>query len=88
MGKRPAKSSLMLAGARESKKQEWPGPPGGPKQKGAQQAEAWELLTRGLTGSWKGRLRLLQHSDRISFSHFCRNHKWQAAHCFAHLNEN
>lgn len=31
------------------------------------------FLTSGLTGSWKGRLRLLQHKDSTSFSHFCRN---------------
>lgn len=31
------------------------------------------FLTSGLTGSWKGRLRLLQHKDRTNFSHFCRN---------------
>lgn len=40
-----------------------------------------DLLTRGLTGSWKGRLRLLQHRDRTSFSHFCTNHKGQVAQC-------
>lgn len=31
------------------------------------------VLTSGLTGSWKGRLILLQNRESTSFSHFCRS---------------
>lgn len=33
---------------------------------------AGKALTSGLTGSWKGALRMLQEMNSVSFSHLCR----------------
>lgn len=60
--------------ARRAHSGPWHHPPGGPPQAGGRAAaEQPGPLTSGLTGSWKGRLRLWQHKDRTSFSHFCGN---------------
>lgn len=54
-----------------------PGPHRNPLEAQAFCRTSEGFLTSGLTGSWKGRLRLLQHKESTSFSHFCGNQNGQ-----------